>query len=55
MIRLIPLGGELVGSGHDQTPVLEGHGFGGLKPGTDDLIRKLVIGLIEDPLPDFFG
>ncbi len=55
MIGLVPLGGELVRGRHDQAPVFEGYGFSRLEPGTDDLVRKLMVGLIEDPLPDLFG
>ena len=55
MVGLVPLGGELVGGGHDQAPVLERYGFSRLEPSPNHLVRKLVVGLIEDPLPDLFG
>src|SRR5438093_275741 len=55
MLGFVPLHRELVGCSHDETPFVQGDRLGRLKPGTDGVVWKFAVRLIEDALPCIFS
>ena len=55
MLGLIPFHGELIRRSDDETALIEGDGLRRLEPGTDRVVWKFAVRLIEDALPCVFG
>jgi hypothetical protein len=53
VLRLVPVGRELIGRAHDDRVPLESERLRRLQPGPKRLFRKLMARAIEDPRPDF--
>src|SRR5687767_1372418 len=53
MLRLVPVGGELIGRADDDGIALECQWLGRLQPRSKRLFRKLAARSIEDARPDF--
>src|SRR5688500_11034066 len=53
VLRLVPVGRELIRGADDDRVALERQRFGGLEPGSKRLFRELMARAIEDPGPDF--
>ena len=53
VLRLIPIGSELIWRANDNRVALEGEWLGRLEPRAKRLFRELAAGAVEDTRPDF--